>query len=754
MGLEEGATVTYVAMQLAYYMGFSEVVLIGVDHHFVTQGTPHKTVVSEGDDPNHFDPSYFGQGLKWQLPDLEGSEKSYRVAKQVFEESGRKIIDATVNGRCQVFPKQDYRVVFKESLSKTSGIVDHSSVENQSKLGHDLYELGEQKTQEGKPTEAISYYRQAIDINPNEYIFYHRLGNILHYSLKNIEEGITAYNKALKLNPRYSWSYYHLGIALEMKGNIKKAIDSYEKALQFDKNFKKASQRLEQAKTQLHNSPDPFYINLMRDLSNASCKFEELDLLVGFPYQDNTPPILVDVGAHTGYVSGKFAEKGWRIIAFEPEPENRSALQKHLKAYHDTTIIPKAVSNQANQSVTFYVSSEHWGIHSLKPFHKTHQPKLTVETVRLDTTLEKLGINDVTLLKVDTEGADFLVLQSFDFTKIQPEIVMCEFADDRSVPNFGCSHHDIARYMQDYGYHVFLSEWAPIIEYGRKGKKSAPHYFLQCTRYPVNHSPAWGNLIFVRDDRLKDFEKTLKSYFNPRYQKREQIILESSNQRIATFAKKHEGERCVIVGNGPSLNQMDLSFLKKEITFGLNKMYLGFEKKDFLPTYYVAVNQLIIEQSANEICKIPSIKFISNKGIPYITPQKELLFVNTDQPTQDFSSNPTQGLNEGSTATYVALQLAYYMGFKTVILIGLDNYFVAEDALHQEVLSQGNEPNHFHPNYLGKGTKWQLPNIETVERLYKTALAKFWLDSRTIIDATVDGRCPVFMKKSYKELFF
>jgi hypothetical protein len=148
MGLEEGATVTYVAMQLAYYMGFSEVVLIGVDHHFVTQGTPHKTVVSEGDDPNHFDPSYFGQGLKWQLPDLEGSEKSYRIAKQVFEESGRRIIDATVNGRCQVFPKEDYRSVFKESLSKVGN-----------------RNLAEVFIKDGKWNQAIAYYKDNIELN-------------------------------------------------------------------------------------------------------------------------------------------------------------------------------------------------------------------------------------------------------------------------------------------------------------------------------------------------------------------------------------------------------------------------------------------------------------------------------------------------------------------------------------------------------------------------------------------------------------
>ena len=66
--LWEGATVTYVALQLAFHMGFQQVFLVGVDHHFTTQGQANQTVVSEGDDPNHFSPAYFGQGFAGSFP--------------------------------------------------------------------------------------------------------------------------------------------------------------------------------------------------------------------------------------------------------------------------------------------------------------------------------------------------------------------------------------------------------------------------------------------------------------------------------------------------------------------------------------------------------------------------------------------------------------------------------------------------------------------------------------------------------------
>ena len=108
----EGATVTYVAMQLAFYMGFEQVILIGVDHSFKAKGEPNKTIVSEGDDESHFDPKYFGKGFRWQLPDLETSELAYRRAKQVYQQHGRQILDATVGGQLDVFPKVDFDTFF------------------------------------------------------------------------------------------------------------------------------------------------------------------------------------------------------------------------------------------------------------------------------------------------------------------------------------------------------------------------------------------------------------------------------------------------------------------------------------------------------------------------------------------------------------------------------------------------------------------------------------------------------------------
>src|SRR5947207_6336311 len=93
-------------------MGFSEVILAGVYHSYQFSGNPHAEVVSGGDDPNHFASNYFGKGFRWHLPDLEGSELSYRAANFMFRQSGREILDATVEGKLQVFPKVEYQSLF------------------------------------------------------------------------------------------------------------------------------------------------------------------------------------------------------------------------------------------------------------------------------------------------------------------------------------------------------------------------------------------------------------------------------------------------------------------------------------------------------------------------------------------------------------------------------------------------------------------------------------------------------------------
>ena len=125
---------------------------------------------------------------------------------------------------------------------------------------------------------------------------------------------------------------------------------------------------------------------------------------------------------------------------------------------------------------------------------------------------------------------------------------------------------------------------------------------------------------------------------------------------VTRFKNRHKDERCVIVCNGPSLNQMDLRLLRHEIVIGLNKIHLGLERFGFYPKYLVAVNEKVITQSRADLAAMNCVKFIGNKGA-HALPEDALTYhLNTKSPPERFCMDIAQGVREGGTVTYAALQ--------------------------------------------------------------------------------------------------
>jgi hypothetical protein len=226
-----------------------------------------------------------------------------------------------------------------------------------------------------------------------------------------------------------------------------------------------------------------------------------------------------------------------------------------------------------------------------------------------------------------------------------------------------------------------------------------------------------------------------------------------SRKRLTALKDIHKGERCFIIGNGPSLRDTDLKKLRSEFTFGLNRIYLLFPELGFPTTYFLSMNDLVIEQCAAEIMALPIPKFLSWRSHRFLSPTSNTQFLYTTYTGPKFARDVSGRLWEGATVTYVALQLAYHMGFEKVILVGVDHNFISKGDANKTVTSQGDDPNHFAPNYFGKGFKWQLPDLDTSERAYRMAGAAYETDGREILDATVGGKLTVFPKVEYLSLF-
>jgi hypothetical protein len=227
-----------------------------------------------------------------------------------------------------------------------------------------------------------------------------------------------------------------------------------------------------------------------------------------------------------------------------------------------------------------------------------------------------------------------------------------------------------------------------------------------------------------------------------------------SHRALLKFRDCHKGQRCFIIGNGPSLRQTDLSLLKSEVTFGLNRIYLLYPELGFKTTYLVSVNDLVLGQCSEEIKVLEMPKFITWRARSWFSNDPRTIFVDTDYTgLENFTGDASRRMFEGFTVTYVALQMAYYMGFQEVILVGVDHNFVSQGHANAAVVSNGDDPNHFSPDYFGKGFKWQLPDLNGSERAYHMAKTAYEAAGRRVLDATVGGRLSVFPKTAYDSLF-
>lgn len=222
------------------------------------------------------------------------------------------------------------------------------------------------------------------------------------------------------------------------------------------------------------------------------------------------------------------------------------------------------------------------------------------------------------------------------------------------------------------------------------------------------------------------------------------------SKKLERFKDIHQGKDCFIIGNGPSLNKMDLSLLRSHHTFGLNKIYLLFDKVDLNLSYHVAVNPYVIQQSVQEFQQLACPSFLSYRpAAKIISPSKYINYIMTGGP-YTFQANLQQEVPEGHTVTYVAMQIAYYMGFKRLFLIGVDHSFIAEGKPNELQTLKGDDPNHFAPNYFGN-QQWQLADLEASEVSYHLARFFFHRDGREIYDATVNGKLQIFQKMSYED---
>ncbi len=240
------------------------------------------------------------------------------------------------------------------------------------------------------------------------------------------------------------------------------------------------------------------------------------------------------------------------------------------------------------------------------------------------------------------------------------------------------------------------------------------------------------------------------------------------------FKKKHINQKCFIIGNGPSLNISDLEKIRGFTTFGCNSIFALYGYTDWRPNYYCAFDPVFCKNEMNT-CKEIEKKFGDSDAIftsifngvfsyreliPNLYFLKNINWFLKKSDNAPFSENVIEELYVSGSVTYIMLQLAVYMGFKEIYLLGMDfSYSVERDR--NGVIKKNNVSNH---NMLLKNSSIDSENYKVFGYTYIADVdiqlaeflsAKKYADSHgiKIYNATRGGKLEVFERVDFDSLF-
>ena len=250
----------------------------------------------------------------------------------------------------------------------------------------------------------------------------------------------------------------------------------------------------------------------------------------------------------------------------------------------------------------------------------------------------------------------------------------------------------------------------------------------------------------------------------------------AQTQKLEMLKGKYEGRRCFIMGNGPSLNQTRLELLKNEFVWGFNKIYLLFDRISWRPAFYVTNDRRLTEHISEEINglinQLPKATFFFpdhfvKKELNNSYQHEQIYWYHEipwdssqDRQTPLFSRDPSKYVVNTATVTIAGLQLATYLGFNPIYLVGCDTTYTIPPTVklengNPELLTStaNDDPNHFTASYSGEGDKWSAPNVPLMIAQYEDARQALEETNTRVYNATVGGQLEVFPRVDFASLF-
>lgn len=181
---------------------------------------------------------------------------------------------------------------------------------------------------------------------------------------------------------------------------------------------------------------------------------------------------------------------------------------------------------------------------------------------------------------------------------------------------------------------------------------------------------------------------------------------------LMELKNRYSGERCFIIATGPSLTTADILKLKNEFTFSMNAMCLKYDELGWSPTFYGIQDEKVFNAVKTHInegdvkyrfvdsyyrkdnCSDPNWIYFPRNCVynSYNAYINKIYY-------SKFSDNPVSIVYDGFTIVYSLIQIAVFMGFKEIYLLGCDcnynddpqkRYFVDHGVLDKTYKEAGN----------------------------------------------------------------
>lgn len=267
-------------------------------------------------------------------------------------------------------------------------------------------------------------------------------------------------------------------------------------------------------------------------------------------------------------------------------------------------------------------------------------------------------------------------------------------------------------------------------------------------------------------DILRKMRLLRTAYYKAQWKKTIQKIPAQEYQagiaRLAAYKDKYKGQRCVVIGNGPSLTPQDLDMLKDEITFASNRIYNLYDKTSWRPTFLCAQDHVVLEsirenlpQVAKEseltILAASAYEMYQDAGIENLV-WMPLRFIPPKKNRYRFSADATQEVVEGLTITYSCMQLAAYMGFTEIYLLGIDHNYSIEIDKNGKIVKQDTSVKDY---FQGSAETKPGNPPQVIEMTYAYMSAEPYSRDHgfRIFNATRGGKLEVFERKNFDEVF-